>query len=103
MKEQERENNILRNRAIIRTIHNHRSRRRKYAIYRLYRYCNLSPQEIVALLQDDFAFWNGKVWPCDRNRHFYNQLTYIRKCIGQVFSELCIKDQKCVFRKFLKK
>lgn len=56
------------------------SRRRNFAIYRLYRYCNLSPREISEVIN------------CRKST--------VERIIGRVFKENCAKDQKCPFKKF---
>ncbi|MDH7478078.1 MAG: hypothetical protein QHH17_06835 [Candidatus Bathyarchaeota archaeon] len=56
-------------------------RRKNFAIYRLYRYCDMSPEQI--------ANATGK------------QPWYIQYIIGQVFKELCLKDRACAFKKIL--
>lgn len=56
---------------------------RKYlAIYRLYRYHNMTPKQIAyhASCPEDM----------------------VRKIIGLIFSELCRRDKKCVFRKYFR-
>lgn len=56
--------------------------RRDLAVYRLYRYCNLSPEEIS---QD------------------YGTVTTIKRIIGEVFGALCISDKACPFKDFFEK
>lgn len=56
-------------------------KRRNFAIYRLYRYCNLSPQKISHLT--NFS------------------LDIIKNIIADVFKYLCIADDKCIFKSVL--
>ena len=80
------------------------ARRKRFAIYRLYRYLDLTPKEIAQLVEEDFEFYEDKIYvPPGRGNTFYHRVYNIRDIIGEVFSELCIQDKKCVFRKFLKK
>lgn len=58
------------------------SLRKKLAIYRLYKYANLSSEEIARLTDQDE--------------------TYVREIISDMFVALCLPDKKCVFRKILK-
>jgi len=56
------------------------SYRKYFAIYRLYRYHNMSPKQIAHIS----SYEEHK----------------IRDIIGLIFAELCKKDRKCVFRKY---
>jgi hypothetical protein len=56
------------------------SYRKYFAIYRLYSYHNMSPKQIA--------------------HHMSCSEKEVRNIIGLIFSELCRKDRKCVFRKF---
>jgi len=52
--------------------------RRAYAIYRLYKYLNISPKYIA---------WKTKI-------SYY----VINRCIGSVFKKECLKSNKCSFK-----
>jgi hypothetical protein len=58
-----------------------RSYRLKLAIFRLYRYCNKTPQEISKITDIKEAT--------------------VRNIIGSVFKKLCLSDEKCVFKNML--
>ena len=65
-------------------------KRAKYAIYRLYRYCNVTPKQIAKRLSElnycDDCFTTQEIWTI----------------IAQVFANQCLKN-KCAFRPFLKR
>jgi len=92
-KEEEREKNIKQNLSIIERCTWSKERnnaistkRKKFAVYRLYRYLDLSPQEITLRLLD------LKIWMKEK---------VVRKIIGEVFAEECLRSQQCVFKPFL--
>jgi hypothetical protein len=55
--------------------------RRNLAIYRLYKYCNLSPTEIATQMLVSKGI--------------------IKNIIGNIFELLCLNDNSCVFKKIL--
>jgi len=54
--------------------------RRDLAIYRLYRYCDVSPKEIAKFLK--------------------KKDTWVRERIGKIFKMLCLADKQCLFRDY---
>jgi len=63
-----------------------RNFRAKLAIYRLYRYCDLSPHWISVAIE---------------NIGVQTKENRIRDIVGEVFKALCVVDDKCVFKKLL--
>lgn len=65
--------------------------RLRFAIYRLYRYLNVSPKKIATRLE-----WYRKT-------KGYTQPDHLRvhRIIGTTYRNLCIPDESCVFRKIL--
>lgn len=55
--------------------------RQDFAIWRLYRYCDLHPSYISQIL--------------------HVECSYVAYTIGKIFKSLCVKDDRCVFKKFL--
>jgi hypothetical protein len=55
--------------------------RKKIAVYRLYKNCNLTPKQIVEKTQMN--------------------ITTVQNIIGKVFAVLCFNDDKCVFKPML--
>lgn len=65
--------------------------RRKLAIYRLYRYLDVSPKNIAY----------GLGWTVERHGARYGDAPKVRDIIGEMFKFFCLTDNKCVFRRFL--
>jgi len=55
--------------------------RQDFAIWRLYRYCDLHPSYIAQILHVECG--------------------YVANTIGRIFKSLCVKDDRCVFKRFL--
>jgi len=56
-------------------------RRKRFAIYRLYKHLNFTPKEIAYIIGETEQV--------------------IKNNIGKAFKELCMKDKKCIFKPFL--
>lgn len=68
----------------INALHGTHLLRRHFAIYRLYRYCGLSPEEIQRILLE---------------RGISTTVQTLKKVIGETFGIICLSDKSCPFKK----